>query len=123
MSSLTTRSTPWAPSTTTTQRRTKNLPSALLLPATELLPDTEPVSAFGCLPSHTLICLCETGRITERVKGVLFQAKEDTESLLAAGEPNGDLLRLLLSQSEWLSELERFPVCACWRLCPPPATP
>ena len=38
---------------TTTQRRTKNLPSALLLPATELLPDTEPVSAFGCLPSHT----------------------------------------------------------------------
>ena len=96
---------------TTTQRRTKNLPSALLLPATELLPDTEPVSAFGCLPSHTLICLCETGRITERVKGVLFQAKEDTESLLGAGEPNGDLLRLLLSQSEWLSELERFPVC------------
>ena len=96
---------------TTTQRRTKNLPSALLLPATELLPDTEPVSAFGCLPSDTLICLCETGRITERVKGVLFQAKEDTESLLAAGEPNGDLLRLLLSQSEWLSELERFPVC------------
>ena len=96
---------------TTTQRRTKNLPSALLLPATELLPDTEPVSAFGCLPSDTLICLCETGRITERVKGVLFQAKEDTESLLAAGEPNGDLIRLLLSQSEWLSELERFPVC------------
>ena len=96
---------------TTTQRRTKNLPSALLLPATELLPDTEPVSAFGCLPSDTLICLCETGRITERVKGVLFQAKEDTESLLGAGEPNGDLLRLLLSQSEWLSELERFPVC------------
>ena len=96
---------------TTTQRRTKNLPSALLLPATELLPDTEPVSALGCLPSDTLICLCETGRITERVKGVLFQAKEDTESLLAAGEPNGDLIRLLLSQSEWLSELERFPVC------------
>ena len=96
---------------TTTQRRTKNLPSALLLPATELLPDTEPVSAFGCLPSDTLICLCETGRITERVKGVLFQAKEDTESLLGAGEPNGDLIRLLLSQSEWLSELERFPVC------------
>ena len=96
---------------TTTQRRTKNLPSALLLPATELLPDTEPVSAFGCLPSDTLICLCETGRITERVKGVLFQAKEDTESLLGAGEPNGDLIRLLLSQSEWLSGLERFPVC------------
>ena len=33
------------------------------------------------------------------------------EALLAAGEPNGDLVSLLLSQSEWLSELERFPVC------------
>ena len=96
---------------TTTQRRTANLPSALLLPAAEQLPDTEMVSAFGCLPADALICLCETGRITERVKGVLFQAKEDTESLLAAGEPNGDLVSLLLSQSEWLSELERFPVC------------
>ena len=96
---------------TTTQRRTANLPSALLLPAAEQLPGTEMVSAFGCLPADALICLCETGRITERVKGVLFQAKEDTESLLAAGEPNGDLVSLLLSQSEWLSELERFPVC------------
>ena len=96
---------------TTTQRRTANLPSALLLPAAEQLPDTEMVSAFGGLPADALICLCETGRITERVKGVLFQAKEDTESLLAAGEPNGDLVSLLLSQSEWLSELERFPVC------------
>ena len=96
---------------TTTQRRTANLPSALLLPAAEQLPDTEMVSAFGCLPADALICLCETGRITERVKGVLFQAKEDTESLLAAGEPNGDLVSLLLSQNEWLSELERFPVC------------
>ncbi len=96
---------------TTTQRRTHNLPSALLLPAAEQLPDTEMVSAFGCLPADALVCLCETGRVTERVKGVLFQAREDTESLLAAGEPNGDLMSLLLSQSEWLSELERFRVC------------
>ena len=96
---------------TTTQRRTKNLDSALVLPAAELPGDTPPASAFNCLPADSLICLCETGRITERVKTVLFQAKEDTESLLAAGEPNGDLMRLLLSQNEWLSQLERFSVC------------
>ena len=96
---------------TTTQRRTKNLDSALVLPAAELPGDTPPASAFNCLPADALICLCETGRITERVKTVLFQAKEDTESLLAAGEPNGDLMRLLLSQNEWLSQLERFSVC------------
>ena len=96
---------------TTTQRRTKNLDSALVLPAAELPGDTPPASAFNCLPADALICLCETSRITERVKTVLFQAKEDTESLLAAGEPNGDLMRLLLSQNEWLSQLERFSVC------------
>ena len=96
---------------TTTQRRTKNLDSALVLPAAELPGDTPPASAFNCLPADALICLCETGRITEQVKTVLFQAKEDTESLLAAGEPNGDLMRLLLSQNEWLSQLERFSVC------------
>ncbi len=96
---------------TTTQRRTKNLDSALVLPAAELPGDTPPASAFNCLPADALICLCETSRITERVKNVLFQAKEDTESLLAAGEPNGDLMRLLLSQNEWLSQLERFSVC------------
>ena len=96
---------------TTTQRRTKNLDAALVLPAAELPGDTPPASAFNCLPADALICLCETSRITERVKNVLFQAKEDTESLLAAGEPNGDLMRLLLSQNEWLSQLERFSVC------------
>ena len=96
---------------TTTQRRTKNLDSALVLPAAELPGDTPPASAFNCLPADALICLCETSRITDRVKNVLFQAKEDTESLLAAGEPNGDLMRLLLSQNEWLSQLERFSVC------------
>ena len=96
---------------TATQRRTENLTAALVLPAAELPEGTPPAAAFDCLPADALICLCETGRVTERVKTVLFQAREDTESLLAAGEPNGDLMRLLLSQSEWLSQLERFPVC------------
>ena len=53
---------------TTTQRRTKNLDAALVLPAAELPGDTPPASAFNCLPADALICLCETSRITERVK-------------------------------------------------------
>ena len=96
---------------TTTQRRTANLESALLLPAMELLPGCEPASVFDYLPQDALVCLCETGRLGERVKTVLWQAKEDTESLLAAGEKDGDLTRLLLTNSQWLEELERFPVC------------
>ncbi len=96
---------------TATQRRTKNLDSALLLPAAELLPEAGLASCFDCLPPDALLCLSETGRVAERVKNVLWQAKEDTESLLAAGEKDGDLTRLLLTQSEWLEALERFPVC------------
>jgi len=96
---------------TATQRRTHNITAATLLPAMELLPGCEPSSAFRCLPADAIICLCETGRIGERVKSVLWQAREDTESLLAAGEKDGDLVRLLLSATEWLSGLEQFPVC------------
>ena len=94
-----------------TQRRTKNIDSALLLPACELLPEAEPSSAFDSLPQDALLCLCETGRVGERVKNVLWQAREDTESLLAAGEKDGDLTRLLLTNSEWLEGLERFALC------------
>ena len=96
---------------TTTQRRTKNLSSALLLPAVELLPDAGLASGFDYLPADALLCLCETARLGERVRNVLWQAKEDTESLLAAGEKDGDLTRLLLTGSEWLERLEAFPVC------------
>ena len=93
------------------QRRTKNLESALLLPAAELLPGAEQASVFDYFPANALLCLSEAGRVGERVKNVLWQAREDTESLLAAGEKDGDLTALLLSQSEWLEQLDRFAVC------------
>ena len=93
------------------QRRTKNLESALLLPAVELLPGAEKAAVFEYFPANALLCLSEAGRVGERVKNVLWQAREDTESLLAAGEENGDLTRLLLSQGEWLEGLEGFALC------------
>ena len=93
------------------QRRTKNLESALLLPAVELLPGAEKAAVFEYFPANALLCLSEAGRVGERVKNVLWQAREDTESLLAAGEANGDLTRLLLSQGEWLEGLEGFALC------------
>ena len=96
---------------TATQRRTENIASALLLPAAELLPEAELVPAFDYLSPDALICLTETARLGERVKSVLWQAREDTESLLAAGEEKGDLTVQLLTQSQWLEQLGRFRVC------------
>ena len=95
---------------TATQRRTRNVESALLLPAAELPQGAQPVSAFSYLAKDAMLCLCETGRMGERIKGLLLQAREDTESLLAAGEKEGDLTALLLSQSQWQEELERRTV-------------
>lgn len=96
---------------TTTQRRIKNIDTALILPATELLPDAPLASCFSYLPKNAIVCMSESMRVAERVKTVLFQSREDTESLLAAGEKDGDLTRLLLSQSEWQDSLTQFPVC------------
>ena len=92
----------------TTQRRTMNLDTALLLPATELLPDAPLAAAFEYLSEDALVILNESMRVAERVKTILFQSHEDTESLLASGEKDGDLTRLLLSQSEWEEELLRL---------------
>ncbi len=93
----------------TTQRRTQNLSSALILPASELLPGAKLAPVFEYLPHDAIIVLSESMRVAERVKTVLFQSREDTESLLAAGEKDGDLTKLLLSQSEWDEQLSAFP--------------
>ena len=58
------------------QRRTKNLESALLLPAVELLPGAEKAAVFEYFPANALLCLSEAGRVGERVKNVLWQARE-----------------------------------------------
>ena len=50
------------------QRRTKNLESALLLPAVELLPGAEKAAVFEYFPANALLCLSEAGRVGERVK-------------------------------------------------------
>ena len=93
-----------------TQRRTQNLDEALILPACELPEGCPKTSAFAYLPQDALVVMTETRRMEERIKNLLMQAKEDTESLLAAGEKDGDLISLLLSDSELHSRLEELPV-------------
>jgi len=93
----------------TTQRRVRNIDAALLLPARELT-GGKTASPFDFLPKDTLLILCESGRVSERVKGTLFQAREDTEALLERGE-RVDLTALLLSQREWEAALAGFSLC------------
>ena len=94
-----------------TQRRTENVNSALVLPASERWEGTPLVSAFDALPADTLLCLTEGAQVSERVKNILWQAREDTETLLEAGEAGADLTALLLTQSQWTEALASRRLC------------
>ena len=150
-----------------TQRRTKNVTSAQILPAAEVLPHCAPGGLTGLaehlealaeklakkpktektaqqlrqdaehfrtgavpggldrylaavypevctgvdyLPKDAVVFLCESGRVDERVKGMLLQLKQDEESLLTVGLLAGEYARLTLSGEELYAALEEFPV-------------
>ena len=150
-----------------TQRRVKNVKSALVLPAAEVLPHAAPGGAVGLadaltaladklakkqktertvqtlredaerlrsgaavggadrylaavypegtagvhyLPPESVVFLCESGRVEDRVKSALLQHKQDTEALLEAGLLAGDWAKLVLSAEELYGALEEFPV-------------
>ncbi len=94
---------------TLTQRRLRNVDQVRLLPVTELLGEARS-SVFSLMGEGRALFLCESGRLAERVKGVLWQAREDTESLLERGE-GVDLTALLLREREWEEALEAASLC------------
>ena len=150
-----------------TQRRVKNVKSALVLPAAEVLPHTarggltgladtlaaqaeklakkqktertvqtlredaerlrsgaavggadrylaaiypEVTAGVHYLPRESVVFLCESGRVEDRVKATLLQQKQDTEALLEAGALTGEWAKLTLSAEELYAALEEFPV-------------
>ena len=150
-----------------TQRRVKNVKSALVLPAAEVLPHTarggltgladtlaaqaeklakkqktertvqtlredaerlrsgaavggadrylaaiypEVTAGVHYLPRESVVLLCESGRVEDRVKATLLQQKQDTEALLEAGALTGEWAKLTLSAEELYAALEEFPV-------------
>ena len=62
------------------------------------------------LPVDSVVFLCESGRVDERVKSTLLQNKQDVESMLEAGVMAGEYARLLLNSEELYAVLADFPV-------------
>ncbi len=62
------------------------------------------------LPANSLVFLCESGRVDERVKGTLLQNRQDVETLLEAGVLAGEYGKFLLSSEEFYNALEAFPL-------------
>ena len=66
----------------TTQRRTRNVEAALVLPAAERLEGQPLISAFDALPADALVCLMEGGRVGEREKNSLKTTQHFTKQSL-----------------------------------------
>ncbi|WP_295762632.1 transcription-repair coupling factor [uncultured Oscillibacter sp.] len=62
------------------------------------------------LPRDAVVFLCEAGRVDERAKGALLQARQDLEAMMEAGVLAGEYAKLLLSAEELYAELAEFPV-------------
>mgnify|MGYP002509452983 CR=1 FL=1 len=62
------------------------------------------------LRPDSVVFLCESGRVDERVKGALLQTRQDVEALLEAGIMAGEYSRLCISAEELYAALEDFPV-------------
>ena len=60
----------------------------------------EKITAMDYLPSDTLVCLSESGRISEALKALLWQLKEDVSSAVEEGYLAGELGELTLTDSE-----------------------
>ena len=71
-----------------------------------------PDAASGAdyLPPDAVVFLCEGGRIEQRVKTVLLQLHQDTETLMEAGLMAGDAAEVCLSEEALFARLADFPV-------------
>ena len=68
------------------------------------------VCAADYLPAHTLLCVSESGRVSEALRGWLWQVKEDIASAVENGWLAGELADPAFTESELTERLARFPV-------------
>ena len=69
-----------------------------------------PATALDYLAKDTLICISESSRVSEALKGWLWQQKEDITTAAENGWLSGELADLSLSENEFAAQLARFPV-------------
>lgn len=71
----------------------------------------ELVTAMDYLPKECLVCVSESGRTAEALKGWLSQLKADVTSAMESGILCGPMAEAALSETDFARQLERFPVC------------
>ena len=71
----------------------------------------EMVTAMDYLPKECLVCVSESGRTAEALKGWLSQLKADVTSAMESGILCGPMAEAALPETDFARQLERFPVC------------
>ena len=113
-----------------TQRRAAHLDRAVFLPAREALPIRgedgqwqhtpdrllaarypKLTTAAHHLPAGCVVCLSESGRVSERAKNWLWQLGEDVKSLMEQGLLEGRNGELASTLPELMAVLSDFPLC------------
>ena len=68
-------------------------------------------TALDYLDGDTLVCLCESGRLSEALRASLWQLKEDLTAASESGTMPLALGELSLTESEAAARLDDFPLC------------
>ena len=71
----------------------------------------EAATALDYLPEDTLVCVCESGRVGEALRGWLWQLKEDVAAAAENGFMAPAMGELALTEGETAARLGRFALC------------
>ena len=69
----------------------------------------EKTTALDYLPENALVCVEESGRTAEALRGWLWQLKEDVSAGMEAGFLAGELADFAASEQELAARLEKRP--------------
>ena len=72
---------------------------------------TEKTAALDYLPENAVICVCESGRVSESLRSCLWQLKEDVSAAAENGFMAPAMGELALSEGETAARLSRFALC------------
>ena len=71
----------------------------------------EKICAIDYLPKNCVICVSESGRVQEALRGWLWQLKEDITLHLESGTMCGEFGVLALTENDLAARMGDFPVC------------
>ncbi len=72
---------------------------------------TEKTAALDYLPENAVICVCESGWVSESLRSCLWQLKEDVSAAAENGFMAPAMGELALSEGETAARLSRFALC------------